>query len=225
MTNTEQITLDREGWLRQAAAEFRAWIHQVSGVEVPDFRVSMGHGLVHYEKRVRAVTWKRECDGEGLNQVFISPQIGDTAEVLGVLLHEMLHVTLDKMDDPTWNHHGGQFAEFAIRLGMCAPYTTANPDVPTTARFMVIAAELGPFPHAALTVPVRVPVEPSGQPVKRVRVTSAGDPQRNRWISFTCPLHEAPVRMSRTKANLGAPFCGHRDDVGRPCLTEMVEKV
>lgn len=228
MTSTEQLTMDREGWLRKAADEFRKWIMQVSGVEVPDCRISMGFGGVSYEKKVRGVTWKRECDGEGLNQIFISPELDDTVDVLAVLLHELIHACLDAADDPKWNQHGGAFAEYGTRLGLCAPFTSAIPDVPTMALFMTIAADLGPFPHAKLTIPSRVrQPEPETVPVGRpqVRITSAGNPQRNRWISFTCPLHVAPVRMSRTKAELGAPFCGHRDETGKPCLTEMVEKV
>jgi hypothetical protein len=91
---------------------------------------------------------------------------------------------------------------------------------------MVIAGELGEFPHAALHVPSRKPA-PKGAPVPvgGGTVTSGPGRQTNRWISFACPVHGTPVRMSRTKAALGAPFCGHRDEeTGRPCLQEMKER-
>jgi hypothetical protein len=225
MTSTEQITKDREGWLRAAADEFRKWILQVSGIEVPDCRISIGFGGVNYEKRVRGVCWHRDCDGGGLNQIYISPKIGDPATVLAVLLHELIHAALNHIDDPQWNHHGGRFAEFGTRLGLMAPFTSANPDVALTAQFMVIAAELGEFPHAALTVPDREKadrlVDPSGKPV---RITSGGDPQRNRWISAQCPVHRRPYRASRAALSEGLPDCGVRDEHGQKCGIEMVEK-
>ena len=174
MTSTEQITRDREGWLRAAADEFRRWILQVSGITVPDCRISMGYGGVNYEKKVRGVCWHKTCDAAGLNQIFITPTVDDTATILAILLHELVHAALNAVDDPEWNHHGGKFAEYAMRMGLCAPFTTATPDVPTLAQFMVIAAELGEFPHAALKVPDRAEikrelVDSSGQRVRSQR--------------------------------------------------------
>lgn len=224
MTSTEQITRDREGWLRAAGDEFRKWILQVAGIEVPDCRISIGYGGVNYEKRVRGVCWHRDCDGGGLNQIFITPTIDDTATILAILLHELVHAALNSVDDPKWNHHGGKFAEYATRMGLCAPFTTATPDVPTLAQFMVIAAELGDFPHRALNVPDRAQiqqkVDPAGQPI---RITSGGDPQRNRWVSVICPVHQRSYRASRTTLDEGLPFCGHRME-GKACGLEMVPK-
>jgi hypothetical protein len=226
MTSTEQITRDREGWLRAAADEFRRWIKQVSDIEVPDCRISMGYGGVNYEKKVRGVCWHHDVDGGGLNQIFITPEVDDTATILAILLHELVHAALNSVDDPKWNHHGGRFAEYATRMGLCAPFTTATPGIPTLAQFMVIAAELGDFPHAALKIPSRQQVEqrvdPAGQPI---RITSGGDPQRNRWISAICPTHRRPYRASRAALNEGLPDCGVRDENGRKCGLERVEKV
>jgi hypothetical protein len=226
--------LTREDWLHRAAEILGGMVHQVSGMELPEFHVSMGFGGTSYEKGVRGVCWKRCVSDDGRNHVFISPELKDTGVVLAVLLHEILHVVLDCEDgteprkDGSRTSHRGQFAEFATRLGLCAPFTSAIPDIELTAALMTIAAELGDFPHSGLNVPsharkpggILVPIGGGGG-----TVSSAPKPQTNRWISFACPVHDVPVRMSRGKAAHGAPFCGHRsEDDGVACLMEMKER-
>lgn len=223
-TNTPRdITygLTREDWLHRAAEELGKMIFQVSGMEMPKFHVSMGFGGQRYERGVRGVCWRRHVSDDGLNHVFISPELKDTGVVLAVLLHELIHVV-----DDCEHGHGKVFAEIATRLGLKAPFTTATPDIELTGELMVIAAELGEFPHAALNVSSRRPVEaPTGDPIlvgPGGGVSSAPKPQTNRWFVFKCPTHKAPIRMSRGQAAHGAPFCGHRDEQGIPCLKETV---
>lgn len=215
-------TATREGWLRRAAEVMVPMIEQVSGVKVSDFHVSMGFGGQRYERGVRGVCWHTSVSADGHNHVFISPELSDTGVVLAVLLHEMLHVALDLEDG-----HTGRFSEWGTRLGLTAPFTTARPDEALTAELMVIAAELGDFPHSALQVasrPADVPVQvgPNGEPIAVPKVTSGPKAQTNRWVSFECPEHKRPTRQSRTAAAEGHPYCGHRDEAGVPCLKEMV---
>lgn len=195
----------RENWLHRAAHILGAMIHQVSGVEMPEFHVSMGFGGLAYEKGVRGVCWHTSRSSDGRNHVFISPELSDTGVVLAVLLHELIHVALDNEDG-----HMKRFAEYATRLGMGAPFTTATPDVNLTAELMIIAAELGEFPHAALTVgaPVKSPtlVGPNGEPMPRP--TSGPGVQTNRHLAVTCPEHGGSVRISRARYDRGAPLCG-----------------
>lgn len=228
MTATESTAHDeglnatRERWLRKAADEFRAWIKQVSGLDVPDFHVSMGFSGMRYERGVAAICYKRSQSEDGKNHVFISPTTNDTADILVSLLHEMLHVA-----DDGASGHTGDFAEWATRLGLTAPFTRSEPDIATAAQMMVMAAELGAFPHGKLSTkviePATAPVGVGGK-VKVTTISTAGNPDHNRWISYRCPHHNRPWRASRSAAAEGAPFCGVRDDAGKPCLTEMVEK-
>jgi hypothetical protein len=204
-TDTD-LNATREGFLRRAAAILRVTIEQVSGIVVPEFHVSMGFGGLSYERGVRGVCWHTSQSDDGRNHVFISPELSDTGVVLSVLLHEMLHVALDNADG-----HRGRFAEYATRLGLMAPFTTATPDISLTSELMVIAAELGEFPHGALHVsrkPVEAPVGILvGGPVG-LSPTSGPGPQTNRWVSVTCPTHGGSVRMSRSRLAQGAPLCG-----------------
>jgi hypothetical protein len=225
-TATTDLDRSRENWLRRAAVEFRAWIEQVSGIIVPDVHVSMGFGGHSYERGVAACCYPGEASSDGKCQIFISPESGDTADILVSLLHELIHAALYAADDTKWKGHRGQFAEYATRLGLTAPFTVSEPDMSTAAQMMVMAAELGEFPHGKLTVRVPKPVAaPDGQVVSIGSVlVGTGGTQTNRWVAFQCPTHKRSTRMSATAAAEGAPYCGHRDEAGLPCLTEMEAK-
>ncbi len=219
-TPTYQLT--REDWLRRAVDMFRPMIEQVSGIVVPDVHISVGLGSRRYEKGVEAVCYRRRASADGHNHIFISPEQGDTAEVLNSVLHELIHAALDCEDG-----HRGRFAEYATRLGFEAPFTMTPASVSLMAEFMVMAGELGEYPHAKLTITESKPATVPGGVVlvgTGGSITSAPGPQTNRWVSFYCPVHGDPIRMSRGKAAHGAPFCGHRDDNGVPCLTETIAK-
>jgi hypothetical protein len=222
-TTPATITYNREGWLRRAKADLAELVEQVSGIKVPDFHVSMGFGGQRYERGVRGVCWHSTLSDDGMNHVFISPELSDTGVVLSVLLHEMIHVVLNNEDG-----HTGRFSDFAERVGMLPPFTRANPDIELTAQMMTLAAALGDFPHGALHVPARVP---SGQPVPAApgggSISSAPRAQTNRHLAVTCPEHGGTVRISRTRYEAGAPLCGIdtvSDDGVTTCTKRMVWK-
>lgn len=221
---SKRTTKDREQWLREASDYFRPWILRVSGVTVPDFRVSMGFSGRTFEPGgVPALAHHHSRDEHGLNQVFISPAISDTGTVLATLLHVMIHVALDHEGDPLWARHPEKFCEYATRLGFDVPFTKAVVSPGLAGDLLTMAAALGPFPHGKLTVTAPAPVAAGGS-VALLSTSRVGKPQRNRWVSYQCPIHLRPWRGSATAADEGAPLCGHRDSLGRPCGQEMVRK-
>jgi hypothetical protein len=217
----------REAWLIAAAAELGPMIEQAAGLPMPEFHVSIGFGgSGGLEKHVRGVCWHTSCSADTRNQVFISPEIGDPAEAILVLLHEMIHVLWDNADG-----HRGRFRETASKLGLVKPFTTATPDQPLAAEMMVIAAHLGPWPHAKLSrtpVPAKAPVGPNGEPIPGDERPTSGQPkQQNRWVRVACPNHGGTIRLSRTAIKRGAPLCGievEDEETGAagPCATRMV---
>jgi hypothetical protein len=219
----------RESWLRRAAVELRVMIEQVSGIEVPEFHVSIGFGGTRYEKGVRGVCWHTSCSSDGRNQVFISPELPNAEIAILVLLHEMIHVALN-------NSHGhkGKFREIAGKLGLVAPFTTATPDAPLSFELMSIAHGLGEFPHAALNrTPVAqpVPVGPGGEPIESpTGGTSGPKAQNNRWFKAACPTHGNPWRASRKAFAAGLPLCGievEDEEMGveGPCGQRLVPEI
>lgn len=215
----------REDWLHRAIDELRPMFEQV-GFPLPEvMHVSVGFGgsgAGKYERFVEGVTWHTSVDACGHNHVFISPAVGDTAHVLEILVHELVHVALNNQDG-----HSKRFKQCMEALGMMGPWTAAKADIALMAELMVMAAELGEYPHGALTIPVGVQtpdreIVPVGGGRGGGRVSSGPKAQTNRWFVFKCPEHKAPIRMSRGQAANGAPFCGHRDDEGVPCLKETL---
>lgn len=219
--STDQITLDREAWLRRAAEQFRTMIEQVSGIQVPDFRVAMGYGAHRFERYVPAITYPRADDEKGLNQVYISPKLSDTMDVLLALLHSMIHVALESEGAQGWERHGSAFAEHSIRLGFDGD-AKAIPSPGLAGEMITVAAALGEFPHGALKA-TRTPAEKTAQAQTLVTagappVSSGMRPERNRWISFYCDAHRGAVRMVASKAERCVMVCTEFDgESGQMC--------
>jgi hypothetical protein len=226
-TDTPKVTyrLTREDWLHRAIDTISPMFEQV-GFPLPEkLHVSVGFGgsgAGKYERFVEGVTWHTSVSSDAVNHIFISPSVDDTAHVLEVLIHELGHAALNNEDG-----HRGRFAEMMTRLGMSGPFTSATADIEMTAELMVIAHELGEYPHGKLTLPAPVSAKDRKDapiPVGGGRVSSGPKAQTNRWVSVTCPHHGGSVRLSRTAMGNGAPLCGHDDEAGMPCGTRMIEK-
>ena len=220
MTSIEidKTTVTREAWLRAAVEVFRPRFIEI-GMPLPErvhVSVGFGSGARAESKAVRGVCWPRGASADGVNHVFISPTLGDGAEngvgqVLLTLLHELIHVA-----DDCRSGHKGAFAEAATRLGMIGKMTSSEASVDLAAELMVLAEELGPYPHGVLDpTPVLVEVGTGGAPI--LVGPSGPKVQTNRHAKVICPSTEHrpySVRMSRGVAeDLGLPTC--------PCGTPM----
>lgn len=237
---TAPTNLDRtrEAWLRVATSRMAKEIEEVSGIVLPDVRVSIGFGGRRYERGVAGVCYRRDADAGGLNQIFISPEIEDmirdakgvlrpakgaeiglipaTVIILLSLCHELIHAALNNEDG-----HAKRFAEYATRLGFDAPFAYLTPSPELIDEMTFLALELGDFPHAKLTVKADVPVEAPTGGGGTTTITSAGGSDRNRWISFRCTDHDGPVRMSGKKAARSALICLELLDSGMPCMKPL----
>lgn len=201
-------TQTREAWLTAAIEIMRPMFIQI-GMELPErihVSVGFGFGTKAESKVIAGQTTHTSVSADGVNHVFVSPELGDTAEVLAVLMHELIHVA-----DNLASGHKGTFAEAATRLGMIGPMTSAVPDIALAAELMTMAAELGAYDHGKLDmVLLRTPVAvgPDGRPVGPRR-TSGPKAQTNRHVKLSCAEHAAySLRMSRSTYELGAPLCG-----------------
>jgi hypothetical protein len=120
----------------------------------------------------------------------------------------------------------------ATRLGFEGPMTQTPPTAGLLAELVVMAAELGNFPHAKLEVdagkvaPVPVPL-PGGTVAKPPKIHTGPGKQGTRMIRVTCPVPDCPagldeetgqptgqhytVRTTRKWLDYGPPACpfGH----------------
>lgn len=230
----------REEWLEAAVEEFRGTFEQI-GYPLPE-RVHVscgwGYGKAHAEsKDVAGQCWSGTQSADSAPHVFISPMLHDPVEVLGTLVHELIHAAID----PDMSH-GKEFKEAATALGLVGPMRSTVPDLMTGLEYGNLAAAdgaLGPYPHAPIELLPSLAVnDPAARPVVAVgggttatgRATTAPAPQVSRWVNVRCPRCPSPTgrgqrvaKVSRSTFEEGAPLCGRRDpESGVVCTEPMV---
>ncbi len=143
---------NREQWLGDAVNALRPMFVK-TGQSVPDkARVSCSwpssKGLPG-KKQAIGECWQPESSGDGHVEIFISPILGDPVKALDVLAHELCHAACPG------DGHKGKFPKTAKAIGLIGKMTatTAGPEL--TERLQRIADNIGPYPHAAITVAVK----------------------------------------------------------------------
>jgi hypothetical protein len=194
---TEHAT--REAWLI-AAAELLTEPLNAAGEEVPPFRVSVGFpGGSSNRKKTIGQCWPTTSAADGIAQIFISPIRGEesTVDVLGTLLHEMVHAV-----DDCSSGHRGEFARIAKAVGFNGKLTqSGNRTEELNTLLAEVGEQVGPFPHAAISQGARGSEEPKAQ--------------TNRQLKIECGDCGYTARTTRKWLDVGTPTC--------PCGGEMVE--
>ncbi|MEB3367432.1 hypothetical protein [Saccharopolyspora mangrovi] len=210
MTTANGNTRTRELWLEDAIESLRPRFVEV-GLPLPEkihVSVGFGYGAKRESSKILGQCWKSTASEDGASHIFISPELADTARVLDVLLHELIHAA-----DDLESGHRGRFAEAATRLGLQGPMTATAASVELAAEFMCLADALGDYPHGALhPVPVKTPAKvPAGQPTPRVH--SGPRTQGTRMRKLTCPTCGYTVRTTAKWLEVGLPRCPEGDEL------------
>jgi len=139
----------REAWLQAAVVALRP-LCVSAALDVPALiHVSVGwpsRSALSAKRQRLGECWYGETSQDGHPQLFISPVIADSHRVLDVLLHELLHTALPKAK------HGPKFAKAAKAVGLEGKPTTTVAGADLLKRLGEIVKQLGPMPHAGLTV-------------------------------------------------------------------------
>ncbi len=136
----------REEWLQEAIAELSGSVFKRESVTVPPVHVSVG-----YPKGVRTVgKVVGVCHPAGLSEdkqahIFINPCVKDSAQVLAILAHELVHAV-----DNCENGHKGRFADIAKAIGLTGKMTATVAGEELAQGLNVIVSKLGDYPHAIL---------------------------------------------------------------------------
>jgi hypothetical protein len=174
----------REAWLQAAADEIRDWFKKAE-VAVPEVRISTG-----WSKRAgKAVgwCWHAEAAGDGVNQIFISPELEEATApqgVLATLVHEMIHAS-----DDGQSKHSGHFRRTAVLLGLEGKMTATHAGERLLGDIAALAEELGPYPHSMLTPTMRIAKEGT------------------RMLKLECPSCGWAARTTRKWIEAGLPTC------------------
>lgn len=193
----------REGWLREAADLLRqdVFSYDDDGVrttfEVPDFRISVGWPKgKRSDTKVIGECFNEAWSEDGVSQIFISPVLKDTMELLGCLTHEMIHA-----HDACMSGHRGNFAYIFKHIGMTGKRTQCAAGEELRLKFADIAIKLGKYPHSRM---------------KRGNAAAGSQKkQTTRMLKIACPDCGCAGRMARSWIDKGLPTCS--------CGTEMLE--
>jgi hypothetical protein len=183
----------REEWLDLAVPEVSALLKDRADVVVPQVRVSTGwpsKGGTSTKKRTIGECWKAEVSGDGVPQIFISPVLDDPIQILGVLVHELIHAI-----HPTAKHQG-DFIKTAKAVGLTPKWTATGVDAELLAPALKeIADELGEYPHSKLTPSIQRPV------------------QTTRMLKLEAMDCGYIVRTTQKWIDEGMPLCPHGEEM------------
>lgn len=191
--------MTRELWLNQAANIIAQDKFAGLGHEVPKVHISVG-----FPKGGRSNTigqcWAPTASADGSGHIFISPVLSDTIQILGVLVHEMVHAVNHSQGD---SGHGKPFSSIAKPLGLEGKMT-ATVVGPALAEYLntVVDRLGGPFPHAALSPVEKTGKSRSGKVIKLAcvagedYVVSISKARLELWGPPTCPCHGETMEVA-----------------------------
>ncbi|MCZ9884611.1 SprT-like domain-containing protein [Arthrobacter sp. B2a2-09] len=184
----------REEWL-VASVEALTPLFEELGETVPAVRVSVGWpGGNGRKNSVIGQCWSTKVAADSVSQLFISPVLDDAVRVLDVLAHELIHAI-----DDCASGHKGRFAKIAKALGLTGKMTATVAGDDLKAKLEEIAAELGEYPHAAISSGAQGADGPKKQTTRMMKVECAdGSGYKARmtrqWLADfgapICPCHE-----------------------------------
>ena len=185
----------REQWLNNAVTSVRGIFH-ANGFPIPDHvRVSCGFPSKRARSLYRNVGehFSPDASEDATHQIFISPVLDDSVEVLGVLVHELSHAV-------TGSSHGTSFKHCVRKLWLEGSLTQTKVGAQFRSNFAPILESLGVYPHAKLNVA-------SSYKVQSTRMLKA--------VCGTCVEHKPDgtvksqytIRVAKGWADKGLPTC------------------
>lgn len=190
---------ERESWLVSASLLIQSEVFEGKGVPVLEskHRISCGFPIGYRGSRgnrkgvVLGQAFDPSISADGTYEVFINPILDQPLDVLGVLVHELIHVHAGIKCG-----HRGEFARVARLVGLEGALTATVPGEALKGQLEAIAGLLGPYPHAA--------VDPH-----------ARKKQGTRLLKLECRVCHWVARVSAKQAarlplNAGCPCCGEQ---------------
>ena len=184
----------REQWLEAAVKEISKSIFAPKNIEVPAVRVSVGWPGGRGKKQgVVGQCFASFSATDKVAQIFVSPAVDKTLNVLATLTHELVHAV-----DDCKSGHKKDFIKIAREIGFEAEWTSSeNRTDALTEKLQAVAEKLGEFPHAA----IRQEERPSVQKTYQLLVES---------VSCTDCEPGYKVRMTQKWIEeVGLPLCPH----------------
>jgi hypothetical protein len=199
MNSNTNLDLDREAWLTEAAQfilddiikpEMPAGWHPATG-----FRVALGYAPRSTARsKTIAVCIASAASGDGVNEIFVTPAIDDSVDILAALAHEMVHYS-----DDCESGHKNHFARLARAIGLEGKLTSTHAGQVLTEKLQDIVATLGHIPHA------------------KIDLGKAKPKQSTRMLKVFCPDTECNFSYRTSQTNIDkisdflCPACNAHD--------------
>jgi hypothetical protein len=188
----------RESWLRAAANELRPYFAEC-GYPLPEnIRFAIAFTSTGRKGKRVGECWHSTSSDDAFFEIFLRADLADPAEVLGVLVKELVHTVL-----PADAGHGKMFKQAALAVGLQGPMRKARPGILLQTRLAEIAATLGPLPHASLHID-HTPLTAVSVAVDRPKK------QRARMLKASCATEGCGylVRVAGQQVkDIGPPHC------------------
>lgn len=144
---------DREQWLTEAAnlamddllmpiVDASKWDY-----ERPRFRISVGFPKHTRGGKAVAVCFPTAASTDGVNEIFINPEVDDPIRVLDCMIHELIHAI-----DNCASGHRNFFAHVARKVGLEGKLTATHAGEKLATYLTEYAERLGVFPHSRMRV-------------------------------------------------------------------------
>lgn len=157
----------REEWLNAAALALRPMFDEQGAAAFPKFRVSCGWPKGGRGKTI-GQAWHPTSSGDATAELFISPSLESLTGfgVVDTLLHELIHAVVGNEAG-----HKGPFRKLAKAFGLSGKMTATFAEGELENRLLELTANLGPYPHAALS---KLSVTKQGTRMRKVQCDGCG---------------------------------------------------
>jgi len=139
----------KEAWLATALDRYVRPHFEKAGLTIPEHvRVSTGwpsRGALAAKSRTIGQAWSNSCSADGVHEIIISVYLDDPIKILGVLIHEAIHVTVGVEAG-----HGRPFVDAMKATGLTGKPTATDESDELKATLAKWVDKLGPYPHAKL---------------------------------------------------------------------------
>jgi hypothetical protein len=185
----------RESWLRAATKELTPYFASC-GFSVPEnIRYAIAFPSTGRRGARIGECWHSSTSEDGAFEIIVRADIAEPVEVLGVLVHELVHAVL-----PVDAGHGKLYREAAIKIGLEGKMRHAMPSQLLNPRLATLAETLGVLPHARLNIERGRDNKPADQPKK----------QRTRLLKAECGGESCGYTVRVTAKwvdEIGPPHC------------------
>src|SRR5271157_1450138 len=108
---------NRESWLLDATKQLTDGLFKHHAESVPPVRISVGFSIGGKARKAIGSCWDPKAADDGISQIYISPVLNDSIQVLETLVHELIHAILPN------DGHRAPFKRIALKVGLTGKMT------------------------------------------------------------------------------------------------------